>query len=194
MYMPSEIIVAGDAAATANNITNSATICSDLAELAGELIVLLSEVILSIVLFVLLKPVNKVLSMLAAVSRLVMTTVHAFNLINYFFVVILLGGSSYLSVFNAEQINALVMLFLDAHGFGFTIGIAFLVIHVIILGYLIIKSGYFPKVLGYLFLAAGLGYLIDSFGLLLFPNYETTPTIIAIVISVSELALPAYGC
>jgi hypothetical protein len=121
-----------------------------------------------------------------------MTTVHAFNLINYFFVVILLGGSSYLAIFNPDQINALVMLFLDAHSFGFTIGIAFLVIHVIILGYLIIKSGYFPKVLGYLFLAAGLGYLIDSFGLLLFASYETTPTVIAIVISVSELIFPLW--
>ena len=191
IYMPSEIIVAGDATATADNITNSLDLFR-FGGIGGELIVLLSEVILSIVLFVLLKPVNKVLSMLAAVSRLVMTTVHAFNLINYFFVVILLGGSSYLAVFNPDQINALVMLFLDAHSFGFTIGIAFLVIHVLILGYLIIKSGYFPKVLGYLFLAAGLGYLIDSFGLLLFPGYVTTPTIIAIVISVSELAFPLW--
>jgi hypothetical protein len=191
IYMPSELIVAGDATATAQNINNSTTFFR-LGGIGSELIILLSEVILSIVLFVLLKPVNKVLSMLAAVSRLVMTTVHAFNLINYFFVIILLGGSSYLSVFNAEQINALSMLFLEAHGFGFTIGIAFLVIHVIILGYLIIKSGYFPKVLGYLFLAAGLGYLIDSFGLLLFANYETTPTIIAIVISVSELVFPLW--
>lgn len=191
IYMPSEIIVAGDATGTANNITNSFNLFR-FGGIGGELIVLLSEVILSIVLFVLLKPVNKTLSMLAAVSRLVMTTVHAFNLINYFFVVVLLGGSSYLAVFNSEQINALVMLFLDAHSFGFTIGIAFLVIHVIILGYLIIKSGYFPKVLGYLFLAAGVGYLIDSFGLLLFANYETTPTVIAIVISVSELAFPLW--
>lgn len=191
MYMPSELIVAGDANATVNNITNSPDLFL-FGGVGGELIVLLTEVILSIVLFVLLKPVSKVLSMLAAVSRLVMTTVHAFNLINYFFVVILLGGSSYLAVFNAEQINALVMLFLDAHSFGFTIGIAFLVIHVLILGYLIIKSGYFPKVLGYLFLAAGLGYLIDSFGLLLCANYETTPTVIAIVISVSELAFPLW--
>ncbi len=191
MYMPTELIVAGDAAATVNNINNSQDLFR-FGGVGGELIVLLSEVILSIVLFVLLKPVSKVLSMLAAVSRLVMTTVHAFNLINYFFVAILLGGSSYLAVFNADQINALVMLFLDAHSFGFTIGIAFLVIHVIILGYLIIKSGYFPKVLGYLFLAAGLGYLIDSFGLLLFASYETTPTVIAIVISVSELIFPLW--
>ena len=191
MYMPSELIVPGDASATANNIANSSTLFR-FGGVGSELIILLSEVILSIVLFVLLKPVNKVLSMLAAVSRLVMTTIHGFNLINYFFVVLLLGGSSYLSAFSSEQINAFVMLFLDAHSFGFTIGIAFLVIHVILLGYLIIKSGYFPKVLGYLFLAAGVGYLIDSFGLLLFANYETTPTVIAIVISVSELVFPLW--
>ena len=67
------------------------------------------------------------------------------------------------------------MLFLDAHGYGFTIGIAFLTIHVFVLGYLIFKSGYFPKVLGVLFIAAGVGYLVDSFALLLSPAYETTP-------------------
>lgn len=191
IYMPTELIDPGDASATANNIVNSSALFR-FGGVGGELIILLSEVILSIVLFVLLKPVNKVLSMLAAVSRLVMTTIHGFNLINYFFVIILLGGSSYLTVFSSEQINALVMLFLDAQSFGFTIGIAFLVIHVILLGYLIVKSGYFPKVLGYLFLAAGVGYLIDSFGLLLFANYETTPTVIAIVISISELAFPLW--
>ena len=88
--------------------------------------------------------------------------------------------------------HALVSLFLDAHSYGFTIGIAFLVPHVFILGYLIIKSGYFPKVLGYLFIAAGIGYLVDTIGLLLVPGYTTTPGLIAMVIAVAELAFPIW--
>lgn len=191
IYLPSNIIVPGDAAATANNIISSETLFR-VGGVGGELVVLLSEVILSIVLYVLLKPVNKTLSMLAAVSRLVMTTIHGLNLLNYFFAILLLSGAGYLSAFNTEQLHGLVMLFLEAHSIGFTIGIAFLTLHVFILGYLIFKSGYFPKVLGILFIAAGVGYLIDSFALLLFSGYETTPTVIAIVIAVSEIAFPLW--
>ena len=189
-YVPSNIIVSGDAAATANNIMNNETLFR-FGGIGSEMIVLLSEIVLSVVLYVLLKPVNKTLSLLAAVSRLAMTTIHGLNLINYFFVLLLLGGS-YSAVFAADQLQALVMLFLDAHNYGFTIGIAFLTIHVFILGYLIYKSGYFPKILGILFIAAVFGYLIDSFSLLLSNSYETTPGFIAAIIAISEIAFPLW--
>jgi hypothetical protein len=191
IYLPSEIIVSGDAAATTNNIKESATLFR-VGGVGSELIVLLSEVILAVVLYVLLKPVNKTLSLIAAASRLVMTTIHGFNLINYFFAIILVSGAGFLSSFDAGQINSLVMLFLEAHSYGFTIGIAFLTIHVIVLGYLIFKSGYFPKVLGVLFIAAGAGYLFDSFALLLSSSYETTPGIIAAIIAIAEIAFPLW--
>ena len=124
MVIPEQFIVAGDAAATAANIAaNEATF--RLGTVGSELIILLSEVILSIVLYELLKPVNKTLSLLAAVSRLIMTTIHGLNLLNYYFVLQLLNGAGFLAVFGPEQVNALVTLFLDAHTVGFTIGIAF---------------------------------------------------------------------
>jgi hypothetical protein len=189
-YVPSNIIVPGDAAATANNIMNNVTLFR-VGGVGGELIVLLSEIVLSVILYVILKPVNKTLSLLAAVSRLAMTIIHGLNLINYFFVLLLLGGG-YSTVFGTEQLQALVMLFLDAHSYGFTIGIAFLTIHVFILGYLIFKSGYFPKILGVLFVAAAFGYLFDSFALLLSTSYTTTPIYFALPITISEIAFPLW--
>ncbi len=84
------------------------------------------------------------------------------------------------------------MLFLEAHSYGFTIGIAFLTIHVFTLGYLIFKSGYFPKVLGGLFIAAGFGYLFDSFALLLSASYKTTPGPIVALIAIAEIAFPLW--
>ena len=83
-------------------------------------------------------------------------------------------------------------LFLEGHSVGFAIGIAFLVPHVLILGYLIYRSGYFPKALGILFMAAGLGYLFDATGLLLVPTYTTTPGVIAMIIAVAEIAFPVW--
>ena len=191
MVIPGQLLVPGDAAATAVNITNSESLFRF--GLVGlELIVLLSEIVLSVVLYVLLKPVNKTLSLIAAVSRLAMTTIHGLNLLNYYFVLQLLIGADFLTAFSPEQVNALVTLFLDAHSIGFTIGIAFLVPHVLILGYLIVQSGYFPKVLGFLFIAAGIGYLFDAIGLLLVPSYTTTPGLIAMVIAAAEIAFPIW--
>ena len=190
-YVPSTLIVPGDAGTTVGNIAASETLFR-VGGVGSELIILLSEIVLAVVLYVLLKPVNKTLSLIAAASRLAMTTIHGFNLLNYYFILSLVGGAGYATAFVPEQVNALVSLFLDAHHYGFTIGIAFLTIHVFVLGYLIIKSGYFPSVLGILFLAAGVGYLVDSFALLLSPSYDTTPIFLAIPIALAEIAFPLW--
>lgn len=189
--VPEQIIVPGDAAATAANITTSESLFR-IGLVGSELIILLSEIVLSVVLYVLLKPVSKTLSLVAAVFRLAMTTIHGLNLLNYYFVLQLLKGGDYLNVFGQEQVNALVTLFLDAHSIGFVIGIAFLVPHVLILGYLITQSGYFPKALGILFVAAGFGYLFDTIGLLLVPAYDTTPGLIAMIIAIAEISFPIW--
>ena len=190
-YIPNTLIVAGDPQTTADNIAASETLFR-VGGVGSELVILLSEIILSIVLYVLLKPVNKTLSLMAAVSRLAMTTIHGINLINYYFVLLLVTGTGYMTAFGSDQSQALVSLFLDAHHYGFTIGIAFLTIHVFILGYLILKSEYFPSILGVLFLLAGVGYLVDSFALLLSSSYHTTPVFLAIPIAVAEIAFPLW--
>ncbi len=189
--VPDQLIVAGDAAATAANIAESESLFR-FGAVGSELIILLSEIVLSVVLYVLLAPVGKTLSLVAAVSRLSMTIIHGLNLLNYYFVLQLLKGGDYLSVFGRDQVDALVTLFLDAHSIGFSIGVAFLVPHVLILGYLIYKSGYFPRVLGLLFIAAGVGYLFDTVGLLLVSGYTTTPGLIAMVIATAEIAFPIW--
>lgn len=189
--IPAQFIVPGDATATVANIANN-ELMFRLGAVGSELLILLSEIVLSVVLYVLLKPVNKTLSLVAAVSRLAMTTIHGLNLLNYYFVLQLVNGGDVATAFGPAQVEALVTMFLDAHSIGFTIGVAFLVLHVFTLGYLIVQSGYFPKVLGYLFIAAGIGYLVDTIGLLLVPGYTTTPTLIAIVIAVAEIAFPIW--
>ena len=122
-YVPSQLIVPGDAVATAGNIANSEGFFR-VGAVGSEMIILLSEMVLSVLLYVLLKPVSKTLSLIAAVSRLTMTAIHGINLINYYFVILLVGGAGTLSGFDAAQLHSLVMLFLDAHSYGFTIGIA----------------------------------------------------------------------
>ena len=137
--IPAQLIVAGDAAATANKIMASTGLFR--MGIGAELLLLLSEIVLSVLLYVLLKPVNKTLSLVAAVSRLAMTTIHGANLLTHFIVLLLLGGAGYLTVFEPAQLNALGMVFLNAYDYGFTIGIVFLFLHALILGYLNFQVG-----------------------------------------------------
>ena len=189
-YVPGVLVVAGDATATANNITASGGLFRW--GIASELILLSCEIVLSVLLYVLLRPVSKTLSLIAAVSRLAMTTIHGANLLVSFFVLLLLSGAGYMAVFNSEQAAALAMLFLDVSSYGFTVGVVFLTIHAALLGYLIYVSGYFPRILGALFLIAAMGYAIDAFGHVLLPGYETGAAYIAIPIALAEIAFPLW--
>lgn len=189
-YMPDTLIEADNAAQTAQNILDNMDLFR--AAIAGEIVILLSEVILSVLLYILLKPINRMLAITMTVSRLVMTIVHAFNLINYFMVLLLLSDISYLASFESDQLHSLVMLFLDAHHYGFSIGLIFFVLHVFILGYMLIKADFFPSVLGWMFLVAALGYLIDNSLILFATDYDVTPAYIALPIIISEIALPIW--
>lgn len=189
-YMPAELIVPGDAVATASNIAAGEGLFR--MAIGAEFVILLSEIVLSVLLYGLFRAVNRTVSLITAVSRLVMTTIHGVNLLNYFVVLLLVRNADYQATLGADGVNGLVSLFVEAHSYGFAIGIAFLVLHVFGLGYLIIKSGYVPKLFGYLFLVAGLGYLIDSIRILLLPGYETTPAWIALPIIIGEIAFPLW--
>jgi hypothetical protein len=188
--IPAQLIVDGDAAATAGKIMVSTGLFR--MGIGAELLILLSEIGLTVLLYVLLKPVSNTLSLVAAVSRLVMTMIHGANLLNHFIVLLLLGGAGSLAVFAPNQLQALGMVFLNAYDYGFTTGIVFLVLHASILGYLIIKSGYFPRILGVLFMIASLGYLVDSFSHVLIPNYKTGPVYLALPIALAEIAFPVW--
>jgi hypothetical protein len=189
-YVPGKLIASGDAGTTASNIMASQGLFR--MSMGAELVILLSEVVLSVLLYVLLKPVNKTLSLVAAVSRLAMTTIHGVNLLNHFIVLLLLGGAGYLTIFQPNQLQALVTLFLDSYNYGYTIGIVFFTLHTFTLAYLIFKSGYFPKILGILFMIAAFGYLIDSFSHVLIPDYKTGPVYLALPIAIAEIAFPLW--
>lgn len=189
-YVPGELIVSGDATTTATNIMASAGLFR--LNIAAELVILLSEVVLSVLLYALLKPVSKTLSLVAMASRLAMTTIHAINVLNNVIVLLLVSGAGYITVFSPDQLHALVMLFLDAYKHGFNIGIIFLPLHCFVLGYLMYQSGYFPRVLGVLFVIAGLGYLLDSFALVLLANHTTGAVYFALPIVVAEIAFPLW--
>ena len=169
-YMRSAIIVPGDAAATVTHLLASERLFR--LGIVSDAVVFLSEIMLTALLYILLRPVSKTLSAAAAFARLAMVVMQGMNLLNYFFALLLVSGAGYLAVFEAEQLHALALLFLNAYEYVALIWGAFFGLTNLLLGYLVYKSGYLPRVIGGLLVLAGFGYLIDSFGNFLLPQYD----------------------
>jgi hypothetical protein len=189
MYVTSNLIVPGDAATTANNIIASAGLFR--LGIVSDSVVFLIEIAIVVMLYVLLKPVSKTLSLVAAFSRLAMTVIQGINLLNYFTVLLLLSGADYLTVFKPDQLHALVLLFLNVHEYVVLIWGLFFSLHLFFVGYLVYKSGYIPRILGVLLVIASLCYLTQSFGNILLPKYEEIFTLIGFI-SIIELAFPLW--
>jgi Domain of unknown function (DUF4386) len=189
IYVPATLVLPGDAAATASNIAASEGLFR--LGMASDSIVFLIEIVLTVLLYVLLKPVSKTLSLVAAFSRLAMTVVQGINLLNHFFVLLLLSGAGYLAVFAPDQVHALALLVLNAHEDVVMIWGVFFSFHLAVYGYLVYKSGYIPKIIGILLVVASLPYLIQFFGNILFPQYKEAFTSLAFLSSI-EIVLPLW--
>lgn len=168
-FVSGSLNVAGDATTTADNIRASEALYRS--GVVSYLIVFLSEIGTTILLYKLLAPVNKTLALLMVATRLMQAAVHAANLINFIFPLVLLNGGDYLAVFAPEQIDALVLLFTDAHYYGVLVSEAFFAVSLVLLGYLVYKSELFPGILGILLATAGGFYALDSFGIFLMPQH-----------------------
>ena len=112
------------------------------------------------------------LALLAAWFRLVYAAMLGVALFNYAHVLQLLSGADYLKALEADRLHADTMLAIYTFDDGWAIGLVFFGLHLALLGYLVLKSDYIPKILSFVLIAAGLAYLIDSFGKLLLPNSD----------------------
>jgi hypothetical protein len=186
VFVRSNLIVTGDATSTAANILASGWLFR--AGFAADSIMLLSDVAIAVLFYVLLKPVNNVLALTASAFRLAQAAILGFNLLNYYAALLLLSGKVYTTVFEPGQLHALATLFLDIHSHGYDLGLLFFGLSNIILGYLVAKSGYFPRALGYGLIAAAIVYLSGSFTLFLFPSHVSLIKPLYIVPFIAELS------
>lgn len=168
LFVRGTLVVSGDAAATADNILHSPFLWR--AGIAGDLLMHVFDVPVILILYFLLRPVSRSLALLATLINLVQTAVLVANKLNLLLPLFLLEDAGQLKSFSAEQLHALSYLAIKAHGVGFGIGLIFFGVACLVRGYLIFRSGYFPRPLGVLVFVAGLSYLTNSFALLLAPS------------------------
>lgn len=186
------LIVAGDAAATAANIAQSEGLFR--IGLISFLVVFLLDVIVAWALFIVFRKIDNDLSLLGAWFRLVYTVFLGVALIFFFQALQLLGGAEFLAPFSQDQLNASALVALDSFNSTWLVGLTAFGFHLLVLGYLIVKSGVAPKLLGVVLFVAGLAYVLDTVAHSLLSNYsEYEAVFIAIVAVPAVIAEGWFG-
>jgi len=170
LFIRPGIVDPGDAAATVKNITTAEGLFR--LSLVSDLIRQVLLMVLPLVLYKLLIPVNKDIASLMVIFALASVPISMLNELNHFAVLLLSSNTGYKTAFNADQLNALVMFFLELRNYGTYIP-QVLSIWILLLGYLVFKSDFLPRIFGLLLMLGGLCYTVSAVLFFLSPNFDT---------------------
>lgn len=179
----SMLVVPDDAAATAQNISSSETLFRW--GMAGEAMIFLIEIALAAILYVLLRPVSRSMSLAGAFARVSEGVVMAAsNLFTSILTLVAVGGAGYLTAFDSGQREALGLFFQEANEYVVLVWGFFFALSLMLTGALVFKSGFFPKLPGVLLALAGAGYFVQSFGTIVAPGLAGALETVVIVLAV----------
>jgi hypothetical protein len=185
IYVPSVLLVRGDAVATSRNIMASEWLFR-----SGTVSALMTQIIFVfqvLALYRLLQTVNKDRAVVMVVLALLGIPMAFLNEVNQLAALRLLSGAD-AGAFTSVQLQAQAMLFLDMRESGILVTQVFWGLWLLPLGFLVLKSGFLPKLLGILLIVAGVGHLIDVATQLMFPGFAT----ISQFTFVGELLFPLW--
>jgi len=187
-YVPSQLYVRDDATATADHIRASESLLR--IGIASELLHEALWVFVVLALYRLLKPVNENLArQMLILGALVSVPVVFVNVLNEIAAMLLVSGAGFLAVFTREQLDALALLFYRLHGQGLNVASIFWGLWLYPFGILVIRSGFIPRVLGFLLIIAGTGYVVSSFTTILLPPYEGAVDQVTSILDYGELPI-----
>lgn len=186
LYIPS-VIMTGDAATTANQLRHNEGLFQ--LGFAAYLVEAFSDVVLAWLFYVLLRPVHRELALLSAFFGLVSMTLFAVTQMFHYCAPHFLTGRKYLTVFSPEQLEAFASLFLSLSGRLSGLFMLFYGAGWIIRGYLSFRSGYLPRFLGVLMVAAGAGFVAKNITKVLAPAYSWDALLAPMFLNVVVLAI-----
>lgn len=191
LFVRSRLVVSTDAAATARNIMANESLFR--LGFSGELLHIAFDVVVAVLLYALLRPIDRNVALLAAFMRFACDVVLAVTSLSHFAALQLLADASYLKTFSSEQLDTLALLALKLHGDGYAISLVFFGFACLSLGYLIFRARFLPRTIGVLMAIAGVCYLINSFSHFLAPTFAATlfPGLF-VPIFVAELSLALW--
>lgn len=185
------LLVPGDAAATAENVTGARGLFT--ASLYAWVAIVTVDTALAVVLYALLAPVDRVHSMVAAAFRLVYSAALGAMLVHAFHAYGLLFSADTAAGRGPGEVQDLALDQLVTFHAGFLVALVVFGAHLVALGTLFLRSGCVPRVISVLLVAAGVGYVGDSFAALL---GDGAPTMVSVVLLapaiLGELALTGW--
>lgn len=183
------LIVPGNAAETARNIMAHETLFR--ISIACDLIYLANVVVLLAALYVILKPVNRNVALVAAFCRLVYALMWGIIALNMLGALRLLGDAAYLPVFGADQLQTLARLHLAAGYDAYYVGLPFWTLASTVCSYLWFKSRYIPRALAAFGVISSAWCVFCAFAFIVFPNFQNTvhPGWFDMPMSIFEMAL-----
>ena len=168
-FVLGSVVVPGNAAATAGRILASEPLYR--LGFAADMVDYAVYVVVMVILYALLKPVSRSQSLLAMVFGLLGTAIVAVVSLFYFAPLLLLQA--------VPEPAALVLVSLRLRSIGYDVGLVFFALHLIVLGWLVARARFFPRILGWLLVLAGLCYLVNSFAVFLAPAIHLPPYMLA---------------
>jgi hypothetical protein len=188
IYVPTKIFVRGDPAATAEHIRAMEPLLR--MGIAVEMIGQLFLVYAVLVLYRLFKPVNDGLArQMLVLGALLPTPIFFVNLLNELAALALAGGANVFAAFGQPQLDALAYLFMQLHGRGFIVSEVFWGLWLYPFGFLVIRSGFIPKLLGWLLMIAGTAYVADCFVWVLWPQFSGPVGSVARLMQIGEVPI-----
>ncbi|MEI4831573.1 DUF4386 domain-containing protein [Bacillus sp. FJAT-53711] len=185
-FAHASLVVKGNASATFHNIMSSNILFK--AEIFGWIIILISDIVVAWAFYIFLKPIHKNLSLLGAWLRLTYATILGIAILNLIFALLLTKHTDYLSLFKTDQLQAQMMLFLEAFQSIWSIGLIIFGGHLMVVGYVAFKSNSIPKVISILLLLASIGYIVIHLCNTFLPEYDGVISILNLVFSVPMIA------
>ncbi len=176
------LIVSDDARATAANMMESEGLFR--LGMVAFLAISLIDVVVAWALYIVFRNADRDLSLLTAWFRLVYTIFLGAALIYFFQALQLLNGAVFLTAVETRQREAQALLALETFNSTWLIGLAAFGLHLILLGGLVLRSRYAPKALGYVLVAAGAAYMLDTIAHTVLPNYSDYESLFITAVSV----------
>ncbi|WP_299109984.1 DUF4386 domain-containing protein [uncultured Winogradskyella sp.] len=167
-----DLVNPNSALITAANITNNSFLFNVAIFLI--FITIVADIVVAWALYIFLKPVNKSLSLLTAWFRLLYTGVYLLAVTNLIKVFTLTKGTSYFLSNSPQQISEFMLFYIKSYKYEWFLGLILFGIYLILLGFLVLKADYIPKILGWLLIIAGIGYVVGHLKVFLFPDLNTS--------------------
>jgi hypothetical protein len=185
------LVVPDDAATTAYNIQRSPSLFG--VSLVSWVVIVVADIVISVAFYLLLEPVNRALSLVAAAFRLVYSAMLGATLFNLYEAFLLLTDVERGASLEAQQAHAMALSALNSFSAGFLLALIVFGVHVSVLGFLLYQSRYVPRVLSVVLIAAGVGYILNSLADFFVPSHAGLATAILLAPAVlGEFGLTAW--